>query len=451
MTNKFSYIPHTVEDRNKMMSFLHIESTDELFADIPKAVRLNRALDLPPAMAEMTLERHMQNLSNRNLHSGLVTSFLGAGSYEHYQPSVVDAIISRSEFFTSYTPYQPEISQGMLQAIFEYQTMIAELTGMDLANASMYDGPTALGEAGIVCCSHTRRNKLLVAKTVHPDYREVLSTYCRGQSIDIVEIGYKDGSLQLDELRNLCDEETAGVLMQYPNFFGQIEDMEQIAQIAHDKGALLVAAVYPTALGLLKSPGEQDADIVVAEGQSLGNPMSYGGPYLGILAAKKELMRKLPGRIVGETTDHDGNRGFVLTLQAREQHIRREKASSNICSNQALNALAATVYLSYMGPRGMREVALQNYHKSHYLLSQLEQVSGVSSVGRGPFFNEFVIRLSKPVESVQKQLLERGFLFGLNLGTYYSEFSDAVLLTVTEMRTKEELDALIENVQEVLK
>src|SRR5579875_858599 len=272
-----------------MMNFLGIAETDELFLDIPEAVRMKRSLNIPPAMSEITLERHMESLARRNLDAGCVINFLGAGSYEHYQPSVVDAIISRSEFYTSYTPYQPEISQGMLQAIFEYQTMVAELTGMDLANASMYDGPTALAEAGIVCSAQTRRDKLLVAKSMHPEYRAVLATYAAGQSIEIIEVGYQDGSVDIEQLKSLLDNTVAGVLIQYPNFFGCVEDVAAIAELAHKNGSLLVVNTYPMALGLLKSPGEQNADIVVAEGQSLGNLMAYGGPYLGIMAAKKEL------------------------------------------------------------------------------------------------------------------------------------------------------------------
>jgi glycine dehydrogenase subunit 1 len=445
----FSYIPHTERDRAKMMEALGISDVAELFSDIPEAVRLKRDLNLPPAMSEMELDRHMQRLAEKNQHLGKLVSFLGAGAYEHYQPSVIDAIVSRSEFYTSYTQYQPEVSQGMLQAIFEYQTMVAELTGMDLANASMYDGPTALGEAGMVCCTHTRRERLLVARTVHPEYRSVLATYTGGQSVEVVELPYVDGVLDLDALKAQCDETVAGVLVQYPNFFGQLEDLRTIAEIAHAKGALLVVSAYPIALGLLEAPGKLGADIVVAEGQSLGNAISYGGPYLGIMAARKELMRRLPGRIVGETTDSEGRRGFVLTLQAREQHIRREKASSNICSNQALNALAATVFLAYMGPEGMRELALQNYHKAHYLYRRLCQLPGVTGAFTGPFFNEFVVRLKQPVNEVQERLLQKGYLFGLRLGRFYEELADAVLLNVTEMRTRDEMDALCEELEAI--
>ena len=440
----YSYIPHTADDRKRMMNFLGIKDTDELFHDIPDSIRMHGPLDLPPAMAELELEKHLLSLAGKNLDFSRVVSFLGAGAYEHYQPSVVDAIVSRSEFYTSYTPYQPEVSQGMLQAIFEYQTMVSELTGMDLANASMYDGPTAFAEAGIVCCAQTRRNKVVVAGSVHPDYKLVLDTYAAGQSIEVVGTSYgSDGRTDLEALASLLDETVAGVLVQYPNFFGGIEDLGAIVNMAHNKGALVVVSTYPIALGLLTPPGSFDVDIVVAEGQSLGNSVAFGGPYLGIMAAKRELMRRMPGRIVGQTTDAEERRGFVLTLQAREQHIRREKATSNICSNQALNALAATVYLAYMGREGMREVALQNFHKAHYLQSALTQLDGVEPVFTASFFNEFVIRLRKPVEAIQAELLKRGFVFGLDLGKYVPDLANCLLINVTEVRTRAEMDAVV--------
>lgn len=439
----FSYIPHTESDRQQMLEFLGIADTNELFSDIPSDIRMKRPLQLPPAMAELALERHLRAMAAKNLDSGQAISLLGAGSYDHYQPSVVDAMISRSEFYTSYTPYQPEVSQGMLQAIFEYQTMVSELTGMDMANASMYDGATAFAEAGIICAAHTRRNKILVARTVHPDYRAVLQTYAAGQSIEVVEFGSVSGDSLAADLGAHLDDTVAGVMLQYPNFFGRVDDLRTVANLTHAAGGLVVVSTYPMALGLLEAPGHLGADLVVAEGQSLGNPMAYGGPYLGIMAAKKPLMRRLPGRIVGETTDHDGRRGFVLTLQAREQHIRREKASSNICSNQALNALAATIFLSYMGPQGMRELAEQNYHKAHYLAQQLTRLPGIELVTSQPFFNEFVIRLQRPVSEVQERLLQDGILFGLDLSQSYPELGESVLLCVTELRTKNDLDQVV--------
>ncbi|QQE76984.1 aminomethyl-transferring glycine dehydrogenase subunit GcvPA [Alicyclobacillus sp. SO9] len=449
--SQFSYISHTDETRQKMLSYLGLSNIGELFSDIPESIRMTTPLNLPAAMSEITLDRHMAKLAEKNADLQHVTSFLGAGSYEHFQPSVIDAIAGRSEFYTSYTPYQAEISQGMLQAIFEYQTMVSELTGMAMANASMYDGPTAMAEAGLVCCAHTRRNKLIVAKNVNPEYREVVKTYASGQSIEIVELPYaSDGRVDRHTLEEICDEDTAGVLVQYPNFFGGIEDLEAIANTAHAKGALLVAATYPIALGLLKTPGELGADLVIAEGQALGNLMAFGGPYLGIMAAKKELMRRLPGRIVGETTDADGKRGYVLTLQAREQHIRREKATSNICSNQALNALVATVFLAYMGPSGMHELAAQNYHKAHYLEQRLNSIKGVETVFKNGFFNEFTIRVPTDTKVLQDALLERGYFFGLRLDDYYPELERTLLINVTEMRTREEMDAVCEELEGLL-
>lgn len=441
--NRFGYIPHTDKDRQEMLQALGLTDTEALFSDIPSQIRLQEPLAVPPAMSELALGRHLERLANRNEHMGKVVSFLGAGAYEHYQPSVVDAIISRSEFYTSYTPYQPEMSQGLLQATFEYQTMIAELTGTDLANASMYDGPTAFAEAGLVACAHTKRNRLVVADSVNPEYRHVLESYADGQGIEIVYLPQKNGRLDLAALADSVDESTAGVMIQYPNFFGVIEDVRHIADVAHQVSALLVVNTYPIALGLLEAPGRLGADIVVAEGQSLGNSLSYGGPYLGIMAVKAPLMRKMPGRIVGETTDNQGRRGFVLTLQAREQHIRREKATSNICSNQSLCAIAATVFLSYMGKAGMRELAEQNLHKARYLQTRLCELPGVERVFSSPYFNEFVLHLPKPVADVQDALLERGFLFGFDLSAAYPQLGDSVLVTVTEVRTRSELDDLV--------
>lgn len=446
----FSYLPHTVEDKRKMLDFLNLQSTDDLFNDIPREILLNRSLDLPDAMSELSLERHMSRLAGKNQDTSKLVSFLGAGSYEHYIPSVVDSLVSRSEFYTSYTPYQPEISQGMLQAIFEYQTMVSEIMGTEIANASMYDGPTALAETGIVACSHTRRNRLLVARSVNPEYRKVLATYAAGQSIEIVEIPENQGNIQIETLKNLLDSSVAGVILQYPNYFGTLDDIRSIAEMAHSQEALLIVVTYPIAMGLLTPPGQLGADMVIAEGQSLGNAMQYGGPYLGILTARKDLMRKLPGRMVGQTKDTDGRRGFVLTLQAREQHIRRDKASSNICSNQALNALAATIYLSYMGPQGLRDVAYQCHQKAAYLRSRLKSLSGVEVLTGEKFFHEFVIRLNRSADEVEKAMLEKGFLPGVRLENEYEDMKNCWLIAVTEMRTKDELDGYISALQEVL-
>ncbi|WP_268884313.1 aminomethyl-transferring glycine dehydrogenase subunit GcvPA [Alicyclobacillus fructus] len=448
--SRFGYLPHTEEDREEMLRALGIGSVEDLFRDIPASVRLASELDLPRPMPELELAKHMEGLAAKNTHLGQLVSFLGAGAYEHYQPSVVDAIISRSEFYTSYTPYQPEMSQGLLQAIFEYQTMIAELTGTDIANASMYDGVTALAEAALVACQHTRREKVVVSATLHPDARRVLETYANGQSIRLQTVGHHEGRVDMELLAASLDEDTACVCVQYPNFFGAIEDVRAIAEMAHARGALLVVQTYPIALGLLEAPGKLGADIVVAEGQPLGISLSYGGPYLGVMAVQEFLMRRIPGRLVGETTDAEGRRGYVLTLQAREQHIRREKATSNICTNQSLCAIAATVFLSYLGKEGLQELARQNYHKAHYFRSRLLTVPGVEPLVDAPFFNEFAIRVPRSVPEVQRAMLERGYLFGYDLGKDDSALDGGLLIAATEVRTREEMDGAVAALKEVL-
>lgn len=422
-----------------MLQTVGLSSIDELFSDIPVAVRLGRALDLPQGVSEWSLMRELQALANRNTHVEEAISFLGAGAYHHHIPSVVDAIIGRSEFYTAYTPYQPEISQGVLQAIFEYQSLVASLLGMDVANASLYDGATALGEAAMMACSHTRRNRVLVAQTVHPEHRQVLGTYARGQSVDVVQIAMEDGMVDLEALETMLGSDVAAVMVQYPNFFGGIEDIRRIADMAHAHGALLVVSAYPIALGLLESPGALGADIAVAEGQSLGNALNFGGPYLGVMAVRSDLTRKLPGRIAGQTKDREGRRGFVLTLQAREQHIRREKASSNICSNQALNALAASVYLANMGPQGLHEVAYQCLAKAHYAQERFA-AAGYKRVFQSSYFNEFVLDLGDNAHEKYTELSRDGIFFGYPLGKAYEELSSHVLLAVTETTSKEQID-----------
>jgi glycine dehydrogenase subunit 1 len=446
----FSYIPNTEEDRKRMLDFLGIDSVEALFADIPETVRFTRELNIPPSWSEVELNRKMGEMARKNANVEEYISFLGAGAYQHHIPAVVDAIISRSEFYTAYTPYQPEISQGNLQAIFEYQTMICEITGMDVSNASMYDGPTAMAEAGIMACSATRRSKLLVSRGVHPEYRAVLRTYAHGQKIDVVEVDLANGVTDPEDLAAKLGEDIAGVIVQYPNFFGCIEDIRIFADMAHAKKALFITAVHPIALGLLEAPGALGADIVVGEGQSLGNPLSFGGPYLGFLATKTEHVRRIPGRVVGQTKDLDGRRAFVLTLQAREQHIRREKASSNICSNQALNAIAATVYMAYMGKEGFREVARLNLQKAHYAQKRLTSVKGVEALFTSPFFNEFALKLPVAPKTVNEKLLAQGIIGGYDLGRAYPEYQGAMLFAVTEVRTKEDIDMLAERLEEIV-
>ncbi|ASS74981.1 glycine dehydrogenase (aminomethyl-transferring) [Tumebacillus algifaecis] len=449
--NKFSYIPNTEADRKQMLDFLGVEKVEDLFNDIPERARLGRALNIPKELSEVELYRYFNELASKNKNLEEHINFLGAGAYQHHIPAVVDSIIGRSEFFTSYTPYQPEISQGMLQAIFEYQTIVCELTGMDVSNASMYDGPTAFGEAAFIACAATRRSKVIVARSVNPEYREVLATYSYGQNIEVVEVGIENGLIDLNDLEAKLDDTVAGVFVQYPNFFGSIEDLKVIGEMAHSKKALFIVSVNPIAMGVLEAPGNFDADIVVGEGQSMGNRISFGGPYLGLLAVKKDQVRRIPGRVVGQTTDLDGRRAFVLTLQAREQHIRREKASSNICSNQALNALAATVYATYMGKHGFQEVARLNLQKAHYAFKRLTAIPKVKALFENtPFFNEFAIQIEGDVAEVNKQLLESKIVGGYDLGTTYPEFKGAMLIAVTELRTKEDIDLLAERLEAIL-
>jgi glycine dehydrogenase subunit 1 len=443
------YIPNTDKQREDMLKEIGYTSIEELFGDIPESVRLTGELAIDGPMAEVELLRHMRKIASSNKHANGYACFLGAGAYDHYIPSAIDHIISRAEFYTSYTPYQPEISQGTLRAIFEYQTMICELTDMDVSNASLYDGATAVAESILMACQATRRNKVVVARSLHPEYRETAATYAKFQDITLIEAGYKDGMIDLEALEECLNDEVAAVVVQSPNFFGIIEDIEPIARLAHDNKSLLIACVDPISLAILKSPGEAGADIVVGEGQSLGNPLSFGGPYLGFFATTKKLMRRMPGRVVGETIDRDGNRGFVLTLQTREQHIRREKATSNICTNQALNALIATVYLSLMGKEGLKEVAYQSLQKSHYLYNRLIDTGLFTPVFNGPFFKEFAVRSTIPIQKLNACLLDKGIIGGYLLESAYPELDGGWLVAVTEKRTREEMDALVEGVGEI--
>lgn len=438
----WSYLPHTEADRKAMLTAVGVENSGALFADIPAELRLQRPLNLPPALAESDLAKHLAALAGANAHAGENICFLGAGAYDHYIPSVVDHILRRSEFYTAYTPYQPEISQGYLQALWEYQSLIAELTGLEVANSSLYDGGTGLAEAAMVAAGANGRKEFLVARTVHPHYRAILGTYALDRGYTLTEIGYEDGSLAAGELQAKLGPAVAAVIVQSPNFFGCLEDLAAVAAAAHAQGAFLIAAVDPISLGLLEAPGKLGVDIVVGEGQSLGIPLSFGGPYLGFFATTEKLMRKIPGRIVGQTVDQEGNRGFVLTLQAREQHIRREKATSNICSNEALCALAAAVYLNTMGQEGLPQIASLSLQKAHYAYTQLTGIKGVEPVFGAPFFKEFAVRLPQPVAAVNKKLLAANIIGGLDLGNYYPELTGCTLLCVTENRSRQEIDLL---------
>lgn len=439
----WSYLPHTENDRKTMLAAIGVTAIDELFQDVPQNLRLNRSLKLPLALSELDLIKRLQALAKANTSIDDAVCFLGAGAYDHFIPSVIDHIIRRSEFYTAYTQYQPEISQGYLQALWEYQSLICEITGMAVANASMYDGGTATAEAAMMACAASGRSKVVSAGTVHPHYRTILDNYGQDYGFTNIEAGFVNGVVDCSQLEKTVDDSTAAVIIQSPNFFGSIEDISALAKLAHARGAYLIAVVDPISLGLLESPGNLGADIVVGEGQGLGLALAYGGPYLGFFAATEKLMRKMPGRIVGQTTDHAGNRGFVLTLQAREQHIRREKATSNICSNQALCALTAAIYLSAVGKQGFREVASQCVQKANYAYRELQKLNGCEPVFTAPFFKEFVVRLSKPVAEVNKALQAKGIIGGLDLGCYYPDLDNCMLLCVTEKRSKAEIDRLV--------
>lgn len=426
-----------------MLEAIGVESIDQLFDVIPDSLRLSGPLNLPPAMGEMELTQHMSRLASQNMPAGGSACFLGGGSYDHFIPSVVDTIASRGEFYTSYTPYQPEVSQGNLQAMFEYQTLICQLTGMDVSNASLYDGGSAVAEAALMCMSVTKRlGKVVVAGSMHPEYRQILHSYLKNLDTQVVTVSAPQGKVDVAELTSAVDDKTACVLLQHPNFFGCLEEVQSIADLAHEAGALLVVSFDPVSLGRLKRPGDLSADVVVAEGQSLGSPMSYGGPYLGIMACRGPFLRRMPGRIAGQTVDRRNRRCWVLTLQTREQHIRREKATSNICTNQGLFALRAAVYLAALGPSGLREVAELCLQKSHYAARQIVQSDRFELAWNQPFFKEFVVRdRHGQVDQLLADARQSGILAGLPLGEIYPELDDCFLVTVTEKRTKTEIDA----------
>ena len=425
-----------------MLEALGLSSVEDLFSCIPEAVRFKGKLNLPKALSEMELVSHMQALADSDLNLDACACFLGAGVYDHYVPAAIDQILLRQEFYTSYTPYQPEISQGTLQALFEYQTMICDLTGMDVSNASMYDGASALAEASIMACSITGRSRVLMARSIHPESRQAVRSYVTFRDMRVEEFGYVEGQANLEELEEKVSPDTAAVLVQNPNFFGIVEPLEAIAEIAHRHGALFVASVDPISLALLKSPGESGADIAVGSGQPLGNPISCGGPHFGCLAAKEKFVRRMPGRIVGIAHDKNGKRGFVLTLQAREQHIRREKATSNICTNHTLNAIAAAIYLSLMGRDGLVKVAELCQKKARYTYEALTRLGKFKPAFSAPFFREFVLLSAEPVGDLNRRLLGEKVIGGYPLGKDYPEMPDGWLLAVTEKRSREEIDRL---------
>jgi glycine dehydrogenase subunit 1 len=426
-----------------MLSAIGLEKLDDLFATIPPEFRLDRPLAVAPALSELELTAQVSELLARNEGGDRRVSFLGGGCYDHFIPAVVDNLAARGEFYTAYTPYQPEASQGTLQATFEYQTLVTQLTGLDVSNASLYDGGSATAEAMLMALAVTKRfGEVVVAESVHPEYRQILATFLDHLEPRLVTAAATAGQVAPVSIASVLTDQTAAVVLQYPNFFGQLEDARAIVAAAHERGALAIVVVDPISLGLLNRPGDYGADIVVAEGQSLGNYMSFGGPFLGIMACREEYVRKMPGRIVGETTDRHGKRSWVLTLQTREQHIRREKATSNICTNQGLLALRASIYLAVMGPRGLRQAALLSTRKAHYAAERLAAVPGFSLAFPGPFFKEFVIKSAVDPKHVLAEVGRMGYHGGIDLGRWYPSLAGCILIAVTEKRTKAEIDGL---------
>ncbi len=434
-----------------MLDAIGLDSLDQLFDMIPPEYRLRRPLAIPEALSELELTTHVGALAAQNQGADSRPCFLGGGSYDHFIPAVVDNLASRGEFYTAYTPYQAEASQGTLQATFEYQTLITQLTGMDVSNASLYEGGSAVSEAVLMAMTVTRRlGRVVVAGSIHPEYIQILRTNLANLEPEVVVVPSRDGMVHADDLAAAITDDTAAVVVAYPNFFGQLEDVEGLVATIKAKGALSIVSVDPISLGLLRRPATYGADIVVGEGQCLGNPLLYGGPYLGILACRETFVRKMPGRVVGQTFDRNGKRCFVLTLQTREQHIRREKATSNICTNQGLLALRASIYLAAVGPGGLRKVAELSTRKAHYAAEKLAEVPGLSLAFPGPFFKEFVIRSTKDPVAVLAEVGRLGYHGGIDLGRWYPDMADAILIAVTEKRTKTEIDGLVEAYRKAL-
>jgi glycine dehydrogenase subunit 1 len=433
-----------------MLDKIGLKSLADLFHSIPEELRLHGALRVPPALAEQELEQHVAELSARSRSASDAVCFLGGGSYDHFIPAVVDAVAGRSEYYTAYTPYQAEASQGSLQAFFEYQTLICQLTGLDVANASLYEGASSVAEAVLMAYSiHPHRSKILIGESVHPEYRLALKTYLANLSIEIHTLPTPEGFVDPEDLKKLLDDATLCVVVQHPNFFGCLEEVDAISAAAHAQGALFIVSFDPISLGLLKRPGQYNADIAIAEGQCLGNPMAYGGPYLGIMACREEYMRKMPGRLVGQTVDRNGRCCWVLTLQTREQHIRRERATSNICTNQGLLALRAAVYLAALGPQGLKETSELCLQKAHYLAEQLARVPGVKVRFQRPFFKEFTVQLPGRVAELLRRLLAAGYHGGLHLGRWYPSFDNCISVAVTEKRSRAEMDGLVKALSEI--
>jgi len=436
-----SYLLNTPDDKVDMLKKIGATSIDDLFSNIPDSVRMKRLLDIPKSLTEIELTRHIDLLANANLSAERSVCYLGGGSYDHFIPAVVDTVSSRSEFYTAYTPYQAEASQGSLQAFFEFQTMISQLTAMDISNSSLYEAGSSLAEAILMAMAITGRSgTVLVAETVHPEYRLSFTTYLANLEPKVVTVACPGGKMCLNDLASKLDDSVCCVIVQHPNFFGNLEEVEEISKLVHAKGALFVVAYDPISLGILKKPGEYDADIAIAEGQCLGNPMIYGGPYLGLLSCKEAFVRKIPGRLVGQTVDRNGKRCWVLTLQTREQHIRREKATSNICTNQGLFALRAAVYLAAVGPKGLTETAELCFRKAHYLMDLLCKIPGVKPKFNLPFFKEFTIELPCNAQLIIDSLVDDGILAGLSQARWNPNLVNVMTIAVTEKRTRSELD-----------
>ena len=440
-----AYTPHTPEDLAEMLAAVGVARVEELFETVPEANRLNRPLDIPASMNELELTRYASEIAGRNQSAGTEICFMGGGFYDHFIPALVDQLAGRSEFYTAYTPYQAEASQGTLQAIFEFQTLVAELTGMDLANASLYECATAVVEAAFLAMTTTGRlGRIVMSDAVHPEHRQTLATYLKNLEAELVVVPSVNQRTRPEDIAEALTDDTAAVVIQHPNFFGNLEDAESLVKLAQSKGALAIMSVDPISLGLLKNPGSYGADIVVAEGQSLGNILSFGGPSLGLFACRSEFMRKMPGRLVGETVDRKGKRCYTLTLQTREQHIRREKATSNICTNQGLMALRAAIYLADLGPGGFRQVAETSARQAHKAAARLAQIPGVERVLDGPFFREFVVRFepTRKAAIVAQRARDQGVLAGIPLSDYYPDRPNDLLVAVTEKRTDSDIQAL---------
>ncbi len=437
------YIPGTQSGKQEMLDVIGVSDVDELFSSIPDEVKLKRKLNLDTGKSELELDKKLRTIAKKNKNTIDNVCFLGAGAYDHYCPSAVDQLLLRQEFFTAYTPYQAEISQGTLQAAFEYQSYICMLTAMDVTNASMYDGATALAEAAFMACSINGKNEVLISRSVNPQSRRVLKTYAKFRSIEIKEVDIVDGTTDDESLKELISKDTAALILQSPNFFGSIEDIPLLAQTAQEKGALVIQSCDPMSLALLEAPGEMGVDIAVGDGQSLGLPLSFGGPYLGFLATRHKHVRKMPGRIIGQTVDTQGRTGYVMTMQAREQHIRRQKATSNICSNHALNALAVTMYLSLLGKSGLEEAARQSMSKAHYAYAKLIETNRFEPAFSAPFFLEFAVSYKGNFAELNKKLLDHGIIGGYDVSKDYPELSSTLLLAVTEKRTKAEIDDMV--------